>query len=66
MNESSLVQDLIRLRNEAGLSQRELAKRIGIKQPQLSRIESGRQSPTLRTICLICDALGCSIKIYIS
>lgn len=63
MYESNLIQDLIKRRQEKGLSQKELANRIGIKQPQLSRIESGKQSPTLRTICLICDALGCSIKV---
>jgi len=41
------------LRNErknAGLSQSELADRVGISQPALSQIESGNNDPTLSTV----------------
>ena len=40
--------EVIALRSESGLTQRELAERVGIKQPQLARIESGR------SICGLC------------
>jgi ribosome-binding protein aMBF1 (putative translation factor) len=45
-------------REEAGLSQTELAARIGIAQPALSRIEAGRANLTLGTLQRVTDALG--------
>lgn len=38
---------LRRARARAGLSQRALAERAGVQQPRVSRIESGREQPTL-------------------
>jgi transcriptional regulator with XRE-family HTH domain len=37
-------------RRAAGLSQRELARRAGVPQPAISRIESGIVSPTVATL----------------
>ncbi|HXF72406.1 MAG TPA: helix-turn-helix transcriptional regulator [Actinomycetota bacterium] len=37
-------------RRAAGLGQRELARRAGIPQPTLSRIERGRESPRFATL----------------
>jgi ribosome-binding protein aMBF1 (putative translation factor) len=45
-------------RQDAGLSQTELAARIGIAQSALSRIEAGRANPTLGTLQRVTDALG--------
>ena len=45
-------------REEAGLSQTELAARVGITQPALSRIEAGRVDLTLGTLQRVADALG--------
>lgn len=45
-------------REEAGLSQTELAARIGIAQSALSRIEAGRANLTLGTLQRVTDALG--------
>lgn len=38
------------IRNEAGLSQLDIYEKFGIDRTQLSAIERGVQSPTLRTI----------------
>lgn len=42
--------DLRTERKNAGLSQSELADRVGISQPALSQIESGNNDPTLSTV----------------
>jgi transcriptional regulator with XRE-family HTH domain len=46
------------LRKALGLTQLELARRIGIFGPALSRIERGKANPTLRTLTEIAQALG--------
>ena len=55
--EYAVLGQLIKLRKEKGLSQSELAKRTGNKQQVISRIESRENSPTLKTLCSILDAL---------
>lgn len=45
------------LRKEKGYTVQELAYRCDIERSNLSRIESGRSNITLKTLCLICDAL---------
>jgi ribosome-binding protein aMBF1 (putative translation factor) len=50
-------------REETGLSQTELAARIGIAQSALSRIEAGRANLTLGTLQRVTDALGVSLRL---
>ena len=45
-------------RHSAGLSQAELAKRAGVRQETISRLESGKHAPTVRTIEKIDRALA--------
>ena len=45
-------------RRRAGLSQRELARRSGVAQPTVSRVESGRMSPTFDTLNAMVRACG--------
>ncbi|MBI3615784.1 MAG: helix-turn-helix transcriptional regulator [Candidatus Omnitrophica bacterium] len=45
-------------RIESGLSQRQLALRIGMRQPDISRIEEGKQNITLFTLARLCKVLG--------
>ena len=44
-------------RLERGLSQSELALRVGMKQPDISRIEEGRKNITLSTLSRLCKEL---------
>ncbi len=54
--------DKIRKRREAlGLSQGELAKKVGVSQPMINQIEWGRKSPTMKLGTRIADALGCTL-----
>jgi len=54
---------IARLREERGWSQRKLAEVTGIKQPQIARLEMGRQMPTLDTLWKLADALGAEVII---
>lgn len=61
--EYAVLGNLIKLRKEKGLSQSELAKMSGNKQQLISRIENNENSPTLKTICSILNALEYEIKL---
>jgi DNA-binding XRE family transcriptional regulator len=56
--EFKLARQIIFLRKASGLSQREFATLVGMKQPQLARIESGKQSPKLETIVKLAAGAG--------
>jgi HTH-type transcriptional regulator / antitoxin HipB len=45
-------------RREAGLTQKELADRVGIEQSYLSRLEQGQETEQLRRIVSILKQLG--------
>lgn len=47
---TKLIAQLVNMRLEAGLTQSELAKEVGMTQAQVSKIEKGTQSPRLDTI----------------
>jgi len=49
---------LARLRLAAGLSQAELARRIGTSQSHIARIESGDGDPQLSTMLRLSEAIG--------
>jgi predicted transcriptional regulator len=49
-------EDLKKRRNELGLTQSDLAKRAGVSQPLIARIESGDVDPRLSTVRKILEA----------
>ena len=55
---STWLIELQRARASAGLSQRELALRVGMTQAHISRIESGLVDPRLSTVVEIAKAVG--------
>ena len=55
---ASLARSIVRDRKAAGLSQQELARLAGIRQETLSRIESGKNTPTAATVRKIDQALA--------
>ncbi len=62
--EFELLESFIKAREKAGITQAELAKRIGTKQPALSRLETGRfTKATLETLKKIADALNMRLVI---
>lgn len=50
-------------RRGAGLSQRELAKRSGVQQPGIARIESGRTVPRADTLQRLLRACGVRLEL---
>jgi predicted transcriptional regulator len=62
-DEFDIARELIAMRKELGLTQRDLAEKTGIKQPQIARIESGKQSPRLDTLKTIASRAGYSVEI---
>jgi ribosome-binding protein aMBF1 (putative translation factor) len=56
--EVGIAVELANLRERRGLSQTELAKLTGMKQPQIARLESGAYFPSLSTLQKLLDVLG--------
>jgi ribosome-binding protein aMBF1 (putative translation factor) len=55
---AELAKLVIRLRALEGLSQEELARRMGTTKAAISRLESGRHRPTVETMRRLAEALG--------
>jgi transcriptional regulator with XRE-family HTH domain len=61
--EYEVMRLLVEARSEMGMSQSELARRTGIKQPNISRLERGACSPTLDTLSTLARGLDKELKI---
>lgn len=62
--EFKLIESMIKAREKAGVTQSELAKKIGTKQPALSRLERGGfRKATVETLGKIADALDSNLVI---
>ena len=61
--EGDISTKLIKIRRGMGLSQREMAEKIGMHQPQLSLLEQGKKSPTLTTVSKIARRLNLKVEI---
>ena len=59
-----LVRSLIRARLKKKLSQKELAERVGTKQPVISRLENMESYPTLSLLERISHALETKLHVY--
>lgn len=56
--EYEAVRAIIAARLESNMTQKELAEKTGIRQSNISRIESGVSSPTIDTLSRIAAGLG--------
>lgn len=61
--EYELVKELVKKRKDSGISQSMVAKKSGLKQQVVSRIETEGNSPTLKNLLRYLDALDLTIKI---
>lgn len=61
----AVISSLIRARIEKGLTQKELAKRIGTKQSAIARLETGNTNPSLDFLEKVVDAMGYKLQIKI-
>ena len=60
MNVSSVIQ---KTRQRAGLTQADLAQRVGTTQSAISRLENGRVRPSLETIERLAKACGATLEL---
>lgn len=61
VSKESFGERLGRLREDAGLTQSALARRIGTSQSAISQIEAGDRSPSYGMLVQLADALGISL-----
>ncbi|HEY6346031.1 MAG TPA: helix-turn-helix transcriptional regulator [Bryobacteraceae bacterium] len=61
--ECALASAVIDVRSRAGLTQKQLARKMGTTQPVVARLESGRARPSLRTLERLADATGSRLLI---
>lgn len=58
-----LISSVIRKRLEQGLTQADLAQKVGTKQSAISRFESGAYNPSMLFMGKVAQALGTRVKI---
>lgn len=61
--EYQFIKSIVEIRNSLGISQSEIAKKVGLTQQMVSRIETVDSSPTLKNFLRYIDGLGLQIKI---
>jgi transcriptional regulator with XRE-family HTH domain len=65
--EFSLFDELLRARQEAGLTQAEVAERMGTKASAIARLEAGggsnKHSPSIATLRKYAEVVGCQLEI---
>ena len=64
--EFALIEMVIEKRLNQGLTQKQLAQKIGTKQPVISRLESGTYNPSIKFLERVAFALNAELKISIS
>jgi len=66
-DEFALFDEVLKARKRAGLTQAEIADRMGTKASAIARIEacggSKRHSPSVATLRRYAEAVGCKLKI---
>lgn len=61
--EFEIIESIIRKRLELGLTQKQLAEKMGTKQSALSRLESGSYNPSLAFLKKVATALDTTVRI---
>ena len=59
----ALISELIKARNEQGVSQKKLEEMSGVKQPIIARIDTGKSIPQVSTLIKLLVPLGKTLAI---
>ena len=59
----ALIGELIKARQEKGISQKKLEELSGVKQPIIARMEKGSTSPQIETVLKVLAPLGKTLAI---
>ena len=62
-SDSSIKTVLISARQRAGLTQKELSRRTGIAQGDISKLEHGNSNPSVRTLQRLAEGMGMTLRI---
>ena len=64
-----LLRELLLARQKAGLTQAEVAEKMGTKPPAVTRLETAlsdqRHSPTIATLKKYAQAVGCKLEVHL-
>ena len=58
-----LIGELIKARQELGISQKKLEELSGVRQPVIARMETGRTSPQIDTLLKILAPMGMTLAV---
>ena len=61
-----VISELISARIKKGITQKELARKIGTKQSAIARFESGNINPSLRFLEKLAEGMGYQVNISLS
>lgn len=65
--EFDILRQMLQARQDAGLTQAQVAERMGTKPPAVTRLEaslsSGQHSPSLATLRKYAEAVGCHLEV---
>ena len=61
--EFQVIREMIKARNEKGITQTELSSITGITQADISKLENGTANPSIRTLKRLANALGKNLVI---
>ena len=64
--EFAIVKMIIKKRAQRGITQKQLANKIGTKQPVISRLEQGTYNPSIKFLQRVAYALDAKLRISIS
>lgn len=59
----AIIGEMVKARQEKGISQKKLEELSGVKQPIIARMETGKTSPRLDTVLKVLGALGKTLYI---
>lgn len=67
--EFTLLREFLQARQRAGLTQAEIAQKMGTKPPAVTRLETSladnRHSPTIATLKKYARAVGCKLEVHL-
>lgn len=61
--EKNLIQTLVEIREEKGITQTELAQMCNVRQPMIARLESSMHSPQVDSLLRVLVPLGYTLQI---
>lgn len=61
--EKEIIRTMIKVREEKGVTQEQLAEMCHVKQPTIARMESGVHSPQIDSLLRVLEPLGYTLKV---